>query len=291
MASAWSPSSARVSQQTRDEMDRPKHHKDFLKTFESIGWHHGRHERFADFLELATCAIRKTTVPVGPEADAFEERYMKVVARYPPDDIRLMPKLLALTQVAIGEGGCDFLGEIASQLELLDARLGQLITPYPLTRLIAEMTLADARDVIAKRGFVTLQEPASGAGGMLMAAADVLTTQGFDPAYTLYVEAQDVASLCFKMTYLQLSLRAIPATVRQANTLSLETFEAAHTPALLPFLLKHGEAFRRWRNDASIASISAPSSSAVAQGDLFGDLAPSTPTRRGPRGKKADPTP
>src|SRR5262245_47219890 len=108
---------------------QPGCHKQFLEIFRSIGRHHGRYERFADFLELATCAIRKTTVPPGPEAEALEERYMNVVARYPRDDIRTMPRLLALTQLAVASGGCDFLGTLASELELLDPKLGQLITP------------------------------------------------------------------------------------------------------------------------------------------------------------------
>jgi hypothetical protein len=204
------------------------YHRQFLEIFRSIGRHHGRYERFADFLELATCAIRKTTVPPGPEAEAFEERYMKVVARYPPEDIRTMPKLLALTQLAVAPGGCDFLGTLASELELLDAKLGQLITPYPLSRLLAEVTLQDPAPIIAERGFITLQEPSSGAGGMVLAAADVLEAKGTDPRSALYVEALDVSSLCFKMTYLQLALRGIPAIVRHTNTLSLEIFESAH---------------------------------------------------------------
>jgi hypothetical protein len=71
--------------------------KEFLEIFERIGRHHSRFEKFADFLELATCAIRKTTVPAGPEADALEVRYMNVVARYRANDIHAMPELLALT--------------------------------------------------------------------------------------------------------------------------------------------------------------------------------------------------
>jgi hypothetical protein len=208
-------------------MPADDHRKEFIRIFDTVGLHHSRYERFADFLELATCATRKTTLSEGPEADAFEQRYMNVVARYPPDDIRTMPKLLPLTQLAVASGGCDFLGTIAGDLELLDTRLGQLITPYPLSRLLAEMTRGDPSTLIADRGFITLQEPASGAGGMIIAAADVLESKDFDPALTLYVEALHVAPLCFKMTYLQLSLRGIPATVRHANTLSREVFESA----------------------------------------------------------------
>ena len=152
------------------------------------------------------------------------ERHLRVQHRLDDDD----------TQLAVAQGGCDFLGSIAGELELLDAKLGQLITPYPLSRLIAEMTLHDPASLIAERGFITLHEPASGAGGMIIAAADVLETKGFDPRSTLDVEALDVAALCFKMTYLQLALRGVPATVRHANTLSLEIYESAHTPRVPP---------------------------------------------------------
>jgi hypothetical protein len=271
---------------TGEAVRPPDLQKQFIRTFDSIGRHRSRYERFADFLELATCAIRKTTVPPGPEADAFEQRYMNVVARYPPDDIRTMPKLLAFTQLAVAHGGCDFLGGIAGELEFLDPSLGQLITPYPLSRLIAEMTLQDAAGLIADRGFVTLQEPASGAGGMIIAAADVLETKGFDPRSTLYVEALDVAGLCFKMTYLQLALRGVPATVRHANTLSLETYESAHTPAFLLFLQQHGAAFQRWQEEARMV----PAASATpVQGDLFEDRQPKKPSQRPPRHRSHKP--
>ena len=118
----------------------------------------------------------------------------------------------------------------------------------------------------------------------------MLEKKGFDPRSTLYVEALDVASLCFKMTYLQLALRGVPATVRHANTLSLEIYESVHTPAFLPFLLQHGDAFQRWREEARLAPGSPPSAR-VIQGDLFHNLQPAPPSRRPPRRKKSDPAP
>jgi hypothetical protein len=264
--------------------------KEFLKIFDRIGRHHNRYERFADFLELATCAIRKTTVPRGAEADALEERYMKVVQRYPPDDIRTMPELLAVSQLAVMSGGCDFLGSLATELELLDTKLGQFITPYELSRLMAEMTLHDVAAIIAERGFITLQEPASGAGGMVIAAADVLQKKGFDPRSTLYVEASDVAGLCFKMTYLQLAARGVPATVFHGNTLSVETFERARTPALLAFFARHREALLRWQDEARRAVPDASPLSGM-QSDLFEGLEPDKPSPPKPRRNKSDFTP
>ena len=46
---------------------------------------------FADFLDLAVCAIRKKTLPPGAAADALEERYMAAVKRNEPEDVRKLP--------------------------------------------------------------------------------------------------------------------------------------------------------------------------------------------------------
>jgi hypothetical protein len=55
--------------------------KQFIKAFESLAHHRERHDVLADFLEMAFCAVRKTTLPDGPAADAIEERYMRTERR------------------------------------------------------------------------------------------------------------------------------------------------------------------------------------------------------------------
>jgi hypothetical protein len=119
--------------------------------------------------------------------------------------------------------------------------------------MMAEMILGDAGEAMKERGFITLAEPASGAGGMIIAAADVLERQGFDIARQLYVDATDLSPMCFRMTYLQASLRGIPATVRRGNSLTLEMFDRAVTPAFLPFYLTHRVAFDAWQREAPAA--------------------------------------
>jgi hypothetical protein len=52
-----------------------EHRKRFIKVFESLAHHRERHDVLADFLELAVCAVRKTTLPSGPAADALEAQY------------------------------------------------------------------------------------------------------------------------------------------------------------------------------------------------------------------------
>ena len=196
---------------------------------------------------MAVCAIRKTTLPPGPAADAIEDQYMAVVKRNAVEDVRKMPALLTITALAVQEGGCDFLGQVVADLELINDHMGQFFTPYDVSRMLAEMTLQDAGELIREKGFITLQEPASGAGGMGIAAADVIEKLGFDIGTYLYVDATDISQMCFKMTYLQVSLRGVPATIRRGNTLSDEMFDHAHTPAFLPFYVAHREVFDAWR--------------------------------------------
>jgi hypothetical protein len=59
----------------------------------------------------------------------------------------------------------------------------------------------------------------------------------------MLVYATDLSALCFHMTYLQLSLRGIPALVTYGNSLTLETFSRAWPPATMAFYDHHGRLF------------------------------------------------
>jgi N-6 DNA Methylase len=232
------------------------HRKRFIKIFESLAHQRERHDVFADFLDMAVCAIRKRTVQPGPEAEAIEEQYMAVVKRNAADDVRKIPELLAVTALAMQEGGCDFLGQVAGDLGLVTGHMGQFFTPYDVSRMIAELTLDTVDEIIAEQGFVTVQEPACGAGGMIIAAADVIERKGFDIARQLYVDATDISPTCFKMSYLQASLRGIPAVIRRGNTLTLEMFDHAVTPAFVGFYATHKDAFDAWRRGEGRGTVS-----------------------------------
>ena len=223
--------------------------KRFIKAFDRLTYHRERHDVLGDFLEMAVCAIRKKTLPPGPEADAIEDQYMAVVKRNKVEDVRAMPELLGIATLAVQEGGCDFLGQVIVELELSNEHMGQFFTPYDVSRMMAEMILGDAGALIREKGFITLAEPASGAGGMIVAAADVIEKQGFDVGRQLYVDATDISPMCFKMTYLQASPRGIPATIRRGNSLSLEMFDRAVTPAFFGFYATHKERFDAWQSE------------------------------------------
>lgn len=217
-------------------------HQVFIKELSRLDSSKTITEKFRDFCELAYCSYAKLTAN-RERAETLESRYMQIVSTYPDKDtIRAYPALLAQAYIAVNERQ-DFLGIVANEIGALDARAGQFFTPFHVCQLMAEISLIDAPAHIRERGFITLNEPTAGAGAMILAAADVLESQGFDPKIHLIVKAQDISQLCFHMCFLQLTFRAVPALVERANTLSLEVFESAWTPASFVFHSKHGGFF------------------------------------------------
>src|SRR5262245_12333449 len=91
----------------------------FIKRIERIDTEKNVYELFRDFCEMSYCALAKRTTP-GERADQLEARYMQIVGTYRnKDTVRAFPELLALACSAIDAGGCDFLGQVASQMEVL----------------------------------------------------------------------------------------------------------------------------------------------------------------------------
>lgn len=223
--------------------------RDFIKLVDELARYRRHSEVFNDFLEMAYCAVAKTTYPPGHEAaDALEERYMRVVKRNDEKYIRLMPELLGTFAVGIDSVGGDFLGRISGEIGALHDGLGQFFTPFEVSKMMAIMTLDndETRAIVERQGFVTMCEPACGAGGMVLAAAEVLDEMGLDPSICLWVQATDVSDTAYKMAYLQLAACNIPADVIRGDSIRMESWEAAITPAKISFVLHHGERWRAW---------------------------------------------
>ncbi len=199
-------------------------------------------EKFRDFCELAFCAYAKLTA-APDRAEALEERYMNIVQTYhDKDTVRAYPRLMAMVWRGVQDGQ-DFLGQAAAELNALDAKTGQFFTPMPVSRMMAMIGLQGAETAIKEKGFITLNEPASGAGGMILAAASIIKEMGYDPSSHLIVSAQDISQLAYQMCFLQLTFAGIPAYLERCNSLSMESFDASWTPATLAFYRQHGRLF------------------------------------------------
>lgn len=217
--------------------------KEFVRALGEIDRSKRRTEVFADFCEMAYCALAKPAQPHTDQRDALEAQYMQAVARYrSKDDVRRMPAMMGLAMKTIAGGGVDFMGQVAAEIGALDAGLGQFFTPYEVSRLMAEMNLGDAASIVAAKGFITLCEPAAGAGGMMLAAADTLERLNVDLS-DVWMEGTELSRRTFHMLYVQVAARGIAGRMICGNSLSGETFAHAFTPAAASFVALHGHPF------------------------------------------------
>ncbi len=164
--------------------------------------------------------------------DVREAEYMATVKRYSRDEADLIAKAFAcLVDAMDTPEPTDVLGETFMALELGNKWHGQFFTPYHLCKLMAGLNIDGIADVIASKGFVSLNEPACGGGAMIIAVAAAMRDAGFNPQQQLHVVAQDLDIKAVHMTFLQASLLHIPAVVIEGNTLSMEERSHWYTPA------------------------------------------------------------
>lgn len=186
---------------------------------------------FSDFCAMGALSIANA-VDLA-QREPREERYRQIAARYRPDELALFPQMLAALVDRLEAGADDVLGRLFGELELGNADRGQFFTPFEVCRLMAGIQIGEkALDgPIAERGFVTLMEPACGAGAMVIAFADATRQAGYNPQQQLHATCQDIDARGVHMTYLQLSLLHVPAQIILGNTLRLEQREVWYTPA------------------------------------------------------------
>lgn len=187
------------------------------------------HEVFRDFCELSALSISNAVDKA--QYDAREARYLQIVQRYERSEIVAFPQMLGLLVQSLGARFHDALGALFMDLELGDHWKGQFFTPYELASFMAQLTLGDVRPQVEARGFIEVNEPACGAGAMVIACADALLSQDLNYQQTMHVTAQDIDQTACHMAYIQLSLLHIPAIVVHGNTLSRKTWSHFVTPA------------------------------------------------------------
>ena len=214
--------------------------KPFLSKLQDLSRSRSPHRTFSDWLEIAALSLHQLPYHVGDlEKDAafeqLEQCYMERIQPYSRDELNVFAELLRLTTIAHHSGYGDFLGEIAGEAELLNAKGGQFFTPYHLCRAMAKMSLGDVKAQVEAKGFLTVCEPACGAGALVIASAEEMAAQGVDPRAYVQFDCTDISRDAFNMTYIQLSVQNLQAVVHHGNTLSQEYWEHRPTPQLRLF--------------------------------------------------------
>lgn len=215
-------------------MNAATHRKDLMKALRANAHRHDLWSVWSDFVGMSAIAL-SNTVDLR-QRDEREAEYLRIVGRYRADEVERFAHALGSLQLCFHTGGHDdVLGSVFMELELGNKWAGQFFTPYHLCEAMAAMTLQDARQRIDRDGFITVLDPATGGGAMLIAAAEYLAQQEIAVPLRMHATAQDIDAKAARMTYVQLSLLGVPAVVVTGNTLTLEERERWYTPAHVMF--------------------------------------------------------
>lgn len=199
--------------------------KEIIKLMQRLSPKHGMHNVFRDFTTLAACTISNSVDK--NQWKKREDMYMQTIKKYEKEEANKFAEMLAL--VVTGLGGSrygDFLGELYMQLEIGNKDVGQFFTPYHVSKLMAQLIDVNPDE----SGAVTLNEPACGSGGLIIAYAETMIMNNNNFQTQLKVVCNDLDYDVVKMAYIQLSLLGIDAVVMQGDTITQKMNEAWYTP-------------------------------------------------------------
>src|SRR5471032_2979351 len=193
------------SAQRKHETTAGNHPKELVKLIQQMSHRHHTLDVFSDFVELSALSISNAIDKT--QFEARERRYPEIIAKYTPEEVQAFPKMLAELVMSFEDETAtgsvsDVLGAIYMMLDLGNDRSGQFFTPAEISKLMARLLVGGGSDV-RERGFLRLNEPACGAGGMVIAYADALQSAGLNYQDSMHAICVDVDVRCVHMTYLR----------------------------------------------------------------------------------------
>ena len=203
-----------VTRQLRDERQ-----KEFVHALDQACRRHNRWTVWADFVVMTAISISNTVDKSN--AEAREKTYMALASKYDKQELECICRMLAETVSGIDENpDQDFLGELFMGLELGNDHNGQFFTPYNVCKMTAKMTCGkDLEEKIERRGWVSVNDPACGAGALLVAFANECKLQNVNYQTSVLFVAQDIDYIVGCMCYIQLSLLGCPGYVVIADSI------------------------------------------------------------------------
>ncbi|WP_409286723.1 N-6 DNA methylase [Pseudomonas guariconensis] len=226
-------------------MSPAKQHTDRMASLmQSVGYHSPR-EVFQDFCEMAAIAFSNAFEVTHREVR--EAQYMRLISKYKPAHHDMFRTLLEELTLAMEKAPGDILGQMFMEIGGASPRAGQFFTPESVTRVLHDLTLADPADIrriIEERGFITVSEPACGAGAVAIGFALKLQEMGVNYQQHMHATLVDIDIRAVHMAFVQLSLLHVPAVVVHGDSLTLKEhsrwYTLAHAMGLFDIKMRRG---------------------------------------------------
>ena len=193
-----------------------------IERIEKIAGEHSMHEVFCDWVHCMAISIQNSSVLFKEHNKLWEQReneFKEIISRYSEEQQNDFAEMTAFLVETMEDHLGDILGDVYMRCEMGSSHTGQFFTPFHVSALNAELAMNKILEDY-KGGTIRLHEPAAGAGGMIIAAAQVLKKRGIDFGRCMDVVAQDLDWMAAYMCYVQLSLYGIKGIVVQGDTLA-----------------------------------------------------------------------
>ncbi len=204
-----------------------------LDTIKKLSSRRSTWQVFNDFLEISAITISNSVDRANWEER--EKRYLDIVKTYDKSEVDLFADMFSKLVLQLEENDSngeldDVLGKLFHDLELHNRRKGQFFTPMNICNAMSEMTVENCDEIIEKKGYITVCEPAVGSGAMVLGVANALKKKGYNYQKHMVVTAIDNDIKCVHMAYIQLALHGIPAIVVHGDSLTGEQWSTWYTP-------------------------------------------------------------
>lgn len=191
--------------------------KEIVRLINSLSGKWSAWEIWQDFIIMSAISLAN----VFDKQEALEKEYMQRASKYKPQELDVFAKMLAEVVDALDSNpDQDYLGELFMELELGDNWKGQFFTPYCVCKAMAAINCGNIGDTIKQRGWVSVNDPACGAGALLIAVANQCKEQKINYQTDVLFVAQDIDFLAGCMCFIQMCLIGCPGYVVIADTIA-----------------------------------------------------------------------
>lgn len=175
---------------------------------------------FTDWVTMLAIAIQNSCKLIHDKIyEEREETYKTIAKRYNADELKTLADMGGALAAILDDRFGDVLGEIYMSSGCGSKNTGQFFTPYHLSYLTAKLAYENHINQLEEDELIEINEPSTGGGGMMIAIAQVMKENNINYQKRLHVIAQDLDWNGVYMTYIQLSLLGVKATVVQGDTL------------------------------------------------------------------------
>ena len=155
------------------------HKQEIVNTLQRMSGKYSIYEIFSDWIKCCALAISNQSDLFRDNEiwESREQEYLATIRKYPPEEAKEFTRMLAELAFALEDEITDVLGEVYMEADMGSKSTGQFFTPYHLSKMTAGVTIQ--ADVSPAKPLI-LNEPSTGGGGMIIAAAEILRKRGLN---------------------------------------------------------------------------------------------------------------